>query len=66
MQKYRLRIYDHIKKEIIKHVVVEASSISVAAKLAEMHLEDLKWKHKDTTMKLDEIKDDDENYNNSY
>ncbi len=66
MQKYRLRIYDHIRKEIIKHFVVEAGSISVSAKLAEMHFEDLKWKHKDTTMKLDEIKDDDENYNNSY
>jgi len=57
--KFRLRIYDHIKKEIIKSLVVEASTISIAAKLAEIHSEDLKWEHKDTTIQIDEIKDDD-------
>jgi|TARA_R110001599_G_scaffold213819_1_gene411635 hypothetical protein len=57
--KYRIKIYDHIKKEIIKHLVVEASSISIAAKLAEIHNEDLRWEHKDTTIEVDEIKDDD-------
>ena len=58
MQQYRIRIYDHIKKEIIKHVVVEASSISLAAKLAEMHHKELEWEHCEKTIKIDELKDD--------
>lgn len=55
--KYRIRVYNHETKAFIANTVVEANSITIAAKFAEKVFESLQTKNKDVTLKIDELKD---------
>ena len=52
--KYRIRVYNHETKAFIANTVVEANSITIAAKFAEKVFETLQTKNKDVTLKIDE------------
>jgi len=56
--KYQLKIYDNELKVYLEEKIVEASSSSIARKLADIHFEKYFWKHKDVSLSISEIKND--------
>ncbi len=52
---YRIRVYCHATKKFIANKVIEAKSLSVAARLAEIHFKHLE--RRDVTLKVDELYD---------
>jgi hypothetical protein len=54
---YRIRVYCHATKKFIANKIVDAKSLSVAARLAEIHFADIYKKSNDVTLKVDELYD---------
>ena len=59
--KFKLSVYNHTTESYIASKLIEASSISSAAKLAEIHFKELLKENKDVTLKVEELKNDIEN-----
>tara|TARA_R110001599_G_scaffold7417_2_gene36300 strand:+ start:183 stop:371 length:189 start_codon:yes stop_codon:yes gene_type:complete len=56
--RFKLSVYDHIVEAFIATKIIDASSISSAAKLAEIHFEEMQHKNKDVTLSVEELKND--------
>tara|TARA_R100001244_G_scaffold111340_1_gene82361 strand:- start:218 stop:394 length:177 start_codon:yes stop_codon:yes gene_type:complete len=56
--KYKLKIFDNVLKIYLEEKIVEASSSSIARKLADIHFEKYFWQHKDVTLSVSEPLDD--------
>tara|TARA_R110000803_G_scaffold49530_4_gene103043 strand:- start:1449 stop:1637 length:189 start_codon:yes stop_codon:yes gene_type:complete len=60
--RYKLCVYNHTTESYIASKLIEAGSISIAAKLAEIHFKELLKHNKDVTLKVEELKNDIENH----
>ena len=56
--RYKIWVYDHSIESYDASKLIEASSLSSAAKLAEIHFEELQNKKVDVTLKIEELKND--------
>ena len=56
--RYKIWAYDHSIESYVASKLIEASSLSSAAKLAEIHFEELQNKKVDVTLKIEELKND--------
>lgn len=56
--RYKLCVYDHIKEVFIASKIIDASSLSSAAKLAEIHFDKIQKANQDVTLKVEELKND--------
>ena len=59
--RYKIRVYDHNIECYIESKIIEAKSISSAAKLAEIHFAELQKTKVDVTLKIEELVDGIEN-----
>ena len=60
--RYKLCVYDHDAESDIASKLIEASSITTAAKLAEIHFKELLKDNKGVTLRVEELKHDIENH----
>lgn len=56
--KYQLKIFDNELNVYLEEKIVEASSSSIARKLADIHFEKYYYKHKDVSLSITELKND--------
>jgi hypothetical protein len=56
--KYKLSAYNHeFPCSLVGSIIVDADSLSSAAKLSEKHFEELLKENKDVTLKVEELKE---------
>ena len=56
--RYKIWVYDHSIESYVASKLIEASSLSSAAKFAEIHFEALQNKKVDVTLNIAELKND--------